>query len=221
MTELINICKDYGKNKGIVHALSDINLKISKGEFLTVTGKSGSGKSTLLNIIGGITKPSSGVYLFEGKHIETYNTKQLALFRKENIGFVVQHFALIDTMSVFNNMALPLKYRGLSPSYIKNTVKRISKKLEIYDKLNNFPYELSGGEKQRVAIGRALAASPDILLADEPTGALDEENGKNILKIFKELNNEGVTVILVTHDKEIASMGSSQIIMKDGNIISG
>lgn len=219
MIELKDICKKYGKNNVYIYALSNINYKINQGDFVTISGKSGSGKSTLLNIIGGITKPTTGKYLFLDKNIDEYNSKELSSFRKDNIGFVLQHFALIDGISVFDNVSLPLKYKNFSNIQIKTMVKDVLERLEISNKINNYPYELSGGEKQRVAIARALVASPKILIADEPTGSLDEKSGKNILGIFNELNNNGVTIVLVTHDPEIADMGSKRIVMRDGKII--
>lgn len=218
MIDLKNIHKTYGKSKAATNALSNINYTIKEGEFITITGKSGSGKSTLLNILGGITKPSLGDYWFCGENISKYTLNELSLFRKENVGFVVQHFALIDNMKVFDNIALPLKYNNYSNNQIRAMVGDVLEKLEISNKIHNYPHELSGGEKQRVAIARAIISSPKILLADEPTGALDERTGKNILNIFKELNNNGTTIVLVTHDKEIADIGSKQIIMRDGKI---
>lgn len=218
MIDLKNIHKTYGKSKGATNALSNINYTIKEGEFITITGKSGSGKSTLLNILGGITKPTSGDYWFCGENVSKYTLNELSLFRKENVGFVVQNFALIDNMKVFDNIALPLKYNNYSNNQIRAMVGDVLEKLEISNKIHNYPYELSGGEKQRVAIARAIISSPKILLADEPTGALDERTGKNILNIFKKLNNNGTTIVLVTHDKEIADIGSKQIIMRDGKI---
>lgn len=218
--ELKDICKTYGSGESEVEALKNINLNVNQGELIAVTGKSGCGKSTLLNIIGGLCLPSSGSYIFEGEEISSYNQDKLSSFRNRNIGFVVQSFALINDMTIFDNIALPLKYAGKKALEINEKVKNLAGKLELSDKIDAFPPELSGGQCQRAAIARAIACDPRVLLADEPTGALDEQTGRNILNIFKSLNANGITVILVTHDLEIASMCRRRIEMKDGAIIS-
>ena len=218
--ELKDICKTYGSGESEVKALKNINLNVNQGELIAVTGKSGCGKSTLLNIIGGLCLPSSGSYIFEGEKISSYNQDKLASFRNRNIGFVVQSFALINDMTIFDNIALPLKYARKKSSEINEKIKNLADKLELSDKIDAFPPELSGGQCQRAAIARAIACDPRVLLADEPTGALDEQTGINILNIFKSLNANGITVILVTHDLEIASMCRRRIEMKDGAIIS-
>lgn len=216
--ELKNICKTFGRGENEVKALKDINIKIEKGELIAITGKSGCGKSTLLNIIGGLSLPSSGAYILEGNKISSYNQDKLASFRNRNIGFVVQSFALINDMTIFDNIALPLKYAGKKSFEINKRVKELTDKMELSDKTSFFPSQLSGGQCQRASIARALACNPRVLLADEPTGALDEQTGKNILNIFKSLNEAGITVIIVTHDLEIASMCNRRIEMKDGAI---
>lgn len=218
--ELKDICKTYGSGESEVKALKNINLNVNQGELIAVTGKSGCGKSTLLNIIGGLCLPSSGSYVFEGEKISSYNQDKLASFRNRNIGFVVQSFALINDMTIFDNIALPLKYARKKSSEINEKIKNLADKLELSDKIDAFPPELSGGQCQRAAIARAIACDPRVLLADEPTGALDEQTGINILNIFKSLNANGITVILVTHDLEIASMCRRRIEMKDGAVIS-
>ena len=217
--KLKNICKTFGRGENEVNALKNINLDINSGELIAITGKSGCGKSTLLNVMGGLSSPSAGSYLFDGEDISSYNQDKLASFRNRNIGFVVQSFALINDMTIFDNIALPLRYAGKRPSEINKSVVELANKLEISDKINFFPSQLSGGQCQRAAIARALACNPRILLADEPTGALDEQTGKNILDIFKSLNEDGMTVIIVTHDLEIASMCNRRIEMKDGAIV--
>ena len=216
--ELKNICKTFGRGENEVNALKDINITIEKGELIAITGKSGCGKSTLLNIIGGLSLPSSGLYTFEGNKISSYNQDKLAYFRNRNIGFVVQSFALINDMTIFDNIALPLKYAGKKSFEINMRVKELTDKMDLSDKTSFFPSQLSGGQCQRASIARALACNPRVLLADEPTGALDEQTGKNILNIFKSLNEGGMTVIIVTHDLEIASMCNRRIEMKDGAI---
>ena len=216
--ELKNICKTFGRGENEVKALKDINITIEKGELIAITGKSGCGKSTLLNIIGGLSLPSSGSYMFEGSKISSYNQDELASFRNRNIGFVVQSFALINDMTIFDNIELPLKYAGKKSFEINKRVEELTDKMELSDKTKFFPSQLSGGQCQRASIARALACNPRVLLADEPTGALDEQTGKNILNIFKSLNEGGMTVIIVTHDLEIASICNRRIEMKDGSI---
>ncbi|MGN1043607.1 MAG: ABC transporter ATP-binding protein [Acutalibacteraceae bacterium] len=216
--ELKNIYKTFGRGENEVKALKDINITIEKGELIAITGKSGCGKSTLLNIIGGLSLPSSGSYMFEGSKISSYNQDELASFRNRNIGFVVQSFALINDMTIFDNIELPLKYAGKKSFEINKRVEELTDKMELSDKTKFFPSQLSGGQCQRASIARALACNPRVLLADEPTGALDEQTGKNILNIFKSLNEGGMTVIIVTHDLEIASICNRRIEMKDGAI---
>ena len=217
---LKGICKTYGKGDGLVTALNPINLDIQKGEMVAIMGKSGSGKSTLLNLIAGLDVPDSGEYIYNGKEINTKNQNKMAKFRRNDVGFVVQHFALIDEYSVQQNIALPLRYGKLKGVSTKKRVKEIAERLEIADKLRKYPSQLSGGQAQRVAIARAIAHKPSLLLADEPTGALDEETGKSIMNLFKEINKEGTTVIVVTHDANVASFCQRTIRLHDGNIIS-
>lgn len=217
--KLENICKKFGSGENEVIALNKINLEVKKGELLAITGKSGCGKSTLLNILGGLCNPTSGEYLFNNDNISKYSQNKLAKFRNDNIGFVVQNFALINDMTVFDNVMLPLKYTYKRIPNKKEVVESLLVKLGIENKAKMTPSKLSGGQCQRVSIARALACNPEVLLADEPTGSLDEETGKNILNIFKELNKSGMTVIMVTHDLDIASLCSRKIEMKDGEII--
>lgn len=217
--KLENICKKFGSGENEVIALNNINLEIKKGELIAITGKSGCGKSTLLNILGGLCNPTSGEYLFNNDNISKYSQNKLAKFRNDNIGFVVQNFALINDMTVFDNVMLPLKYTYKRIPNKKEVVESLLVKLGIENKAKMTPSKLSGGQCQRVSIARALACNPEVLLADEPTGSLDEETGKNILNIFKELNKSGMTVIMVTHDLDIASLCSRKIEMKDGEII--
>ncbi|GAB6085813.1 ABC transporter ATP-binding protein [Alkaliphilus crotonatoxidans] len=213
---LNEINKHYGKDQAKIYALKNISLSIEAGEMIAIVGKSGSGKSTLLNIIGGLDIPNSGQYLFEGKEISGLKPNALAEFRRQNIGFIVQHFALIDDMTIFDNVALPLRYNRLSSTKIKEVVKEILEKMEISDKMNLYPPQLSGGQCQRVAIARALACNPVVLLADEPTGALDEKTSLHILEIFKKLNEQGITIIIATHDKDIANSCKKIIQLNDG-----
>ncbi|AOY77581.1 ABC transporter ATP-binding protein [Clostridium formicaceticum] len=220
MIELKDIDKYYGHGQSKVYALKGISLSIEEGEMVSIVGKSGSGKSSLLNIIGGLDTPDVGEYSFKGNKINGLNPNALAEFRGNNIGFIVQHFALIDDMTVFDNIALPLRYNRISDRKLKETVEYLLDQMELSDKANSYPSQLSGGQCQRVAIARGLACNPSVLLADEPTGSLDEKTGLHILKIFKELNNKGITIIIVTHDDSIADSCKRVIRLSDGMIIS-
>ncbi len=219
MLALKEIHMTYGKGDGAVHALRGVDMEVERGELLAVTGKSGCGKSTLLNILGGVCKPTGGSYFFEGKEVSQFSARQLADFRTQKIGFVVQHFALIQDMTVFQNIALPLRYRGYSRKKIEERVYELLDQFELGGKENTIPPELSGGQCQRTAIARAVAGHPELLLADEPTGALDEETGGKILRIFQELNQGGMTIIIVTHDGEIAAGCRRRVHMRDGMIL--
>lgn len=219
MLALKEIHMTYGKGDGAVHALRGVDMEVERGELLAVTGKSGCGKSTLLNILGGVCTPTGGSYFFEGKEVSQFSARQLADFRNQKIGFVVQHFALIQDMTVFQNIALPLRYRGYSRKKIEERVYELLDQFELDEKENTIPPELSGGQCQRTAIARAIAGHPELLLADEPTGALDEETGGKILRIFQELNQGGMTIIIVTHDGEIAAGCRRRVHMRDGMIL--
>lgn len=219
MIQLDNITVTYGKADSKLDALKQVSITIEDGEFITITGKSGCGKTTLLNVIGGILKPSSGEYYFNKKNVGKFTDPEMAQLRNQGIGFVVQHFALINNMTIYENVALPLRYRKMKLQDIKRAVTAALEKVRIADKCNQYPYQLSGGEKQRASIARAIAADTQIILADEPTGALDEENGHNIMNILKEINTSGKTVIMVTHDNELAEAGTRRINMKDGIIL--
>ena len=186
---------------------------------LAIMGKSGSGKSTLLNLLAGLDTPDDGQYVYNGEEINTKNQNRMAKFRRNGVGFVVQHFALIDEYNVSQNIALPLRYGKLKGVSTKKRIKEIAERLEIGEKLRKYPSQLSGGQAQRVAIARAIAHKPSILLADEPTGALDEETGKSIMNLFKEINKEGTTVVVVTHDANVASYCQRTIRLHDGEIV--
>ncbi len=219
LISLRGICKTYGKGDGLVTALRPIDLDIKKGEMLAIMGKSGSGKSTLLNLLAGLDTPDDGQYIYNGEEINTKNQNKMAKFRRNDVGFVVQHFALIDEYNVSQNIALPLRYGKLKGVSTKKRIKEIAERLEIGEKLKKYPSQLSGGQAQRVAIARAIAHKPSILLADEPTGALDEETGKSIMNLFKEINKEGTTVVVVTHDANVASYCQRTIRLHDGEIV--
>ena len=215
LLSLKNISKYYGKKQQI-KALDGFSAIVQEKEMLALMGKSGSGKSTILNIISGIDLTDSGNYVFEKEDITRKKGDAMTLFRRKNIGIVMQHFALVGDMDCFENIALPLRLEKVNKREIYNRVGEVANKLGIADKLKKLPRELSGGEAQRVAIARAIINKPKLILADEPTGALDEENSLKIMEIFKQLNDEGITLIVVTHDPEVAAKCRRTIWIKDG-----
>lgn len=217
--ELTKIKKEFGKKEGVVKALSGVDMSVRQGEMVAIMGKSGSGKSTLLNIIGGMLSFDSGEYYYDGKIMNSNSKRELVRFRRNEIGFVVQYFALIEDLNVYNNVALPLKYQGYSRKKINTMVRDILEKLDIADKAKAYPDELSGGQKQRVAIARAIVKEPRVILADEPTGALDETTGNVVMDIFRDLNKSGKTIIIVTHDLGIANKCDRIIQIKDGLVV--
>lgn len=214
--ELKGIRKTFGKKEALVEALRGITLTIGEGEMVAIMGKSGSGKSTLLNILGGMMSVDSGEYLYDGKAVNFRNQRELTEFRRNEVGFVVQYFALADDLNVFQNVALPLKYRGVPRKKMKQMVRDALQQLGIADKEKAYPSELSGGQQQRVAIARAVVKQPNVILADEPTGALDEATGEEVQNIFRQLNESGITVIVVTHDRKVAENCDRIIFVKDG-----
>lgn len=219
MIELKNVIKTYGNGEAKVHALNNINIEIERGEFVAIVGPSGSGKSTLLNILGGIDTLSSGTYYLNSKEISSLSSKNMAHLRNDEFGFILQYFGLINDYTVYENVALPLKYSKKKIKNKKELVREMLRKLSIENKENSYPTELSGGQCQRVAIARALINNPNIILADEPTGALDKKTGIQIMEILKQLNEEGKTVIIVSHDENIYSKCNRIIRIEDGNII--
>ncbi len=216
MIEMKEIYKSFGKNDGRVDALRGLSISINDGEMVSIMGKSGSGKSTLLNIMGGMMSYDSGKYIFKEKLVSYSERKQLVNMRRNEIGVVVQYFALAEDLNVYNNVALPLKFKGYSRNKVKKMVMDVLRQLEIEDKAKAYPNELSGGQKQRVAIARAIVKNPNVILADEPTGALDVATGEDVMRIFKKLNEDGKTVIIVTHDYKVASLCNRIIHIKDG-----
>lgn len=216
MIYLENINKTYGSKRGYkTEALKGITAEFESGKMHAIIGKSGCGKSTLLNILGGLTRPDSGEYYFNGKKLNT-NMQAMSLFRRKHIGFIVQNFALINNRSCYENIALAVNDKTKDK---EKRIKAIAKRLGIHDKLDMFPFEMSGGECQRTAIARALVSEPDIILADEPTGSLDSNNSMNIINILREIVNDGTTVILVTHDMSVANKCDRMIEMSDGRLI--
>lgn len=215
MVCLQGIKKSFGKGDSRVEALKGIDLSIKEGEMVAIMGKSGSGKSTLLNILGGLSGIDEGKYFFQGKELDCNKPKELTKFRKNNIGFVVQYFALVDEMTVFQNVAMPLKYQK-KHGQIKERVENALAELEILDKAKSYPVELSGGQQQRVSIARAIVKDAKLILADEPTGALDEATGEKVLNIFEKLHEQGKTIVIVTHDAKVASRCERILYLKDG-----
>ncbi|KEI09691.1 peptide ABC transporter ATP-binding protein [Clostridium sp. K25] len=226
--QLIDITKDYGNKQETVHALNKVNFNIEKGEMIAILGTSGSGKSTLLNLIGCLDRCTNGKYIFDGNNITNYNDKELAIIRNINIGFIFQNFSLITDYNVIENVEIPLLYRNLllsndkklSKHEIKHLALQHLKKVDMDIYANKKVTELSGGQQQRVAIARALVNTPDIILADEPTGSLDKNNSLNIINILKNINNTlNTTIIVVTHDECIAKFCNKIVRMEDGIII--
>jgi putative ABC transport system ATP-binding protein len=219
MIKLSSINKKYVTGQTEISVLKNINLQIEKGEFVGITGPSGSGKSTLLNLIGFIDQSFEGSYQFNHKRIEKYTDNELSRIRNESVGFIFQNFRLIENKSVLENIELPLIYGGESRRKTQAKVEMILDKVGLKDKIEMKPKELSGGQQQRVAIARAMINQPDFIIADEPTGALDSQTSIEIMNIFKTLNNEGVTIILVTHELEMVRYCSRLIQFLDGEII--
>lgn len=210
------IVKSYGTGEGIVHALDGVDLEIAAGELVAVVGASGSGKSTLLHMIGGMDSPTAGSVFFNGKDISKYSKKQKAKYRCENVGIVFQNFKLIEELNVRENIIMPvlIARKKVDEDYYKALVEMLG----LSERQSHLPSELSGGQKQRVAIARALINKPELLLADEPTGNLDKKNSEEIMQIFLGIHKKGKTIVLVTHDREIAEQCQRQIEMSDGKI---
>ncbi|QIK54410.1 ABC transporter ATP-binding protein [Dysgonomonas sp. HDW5A] len=200
-------------------ALNGISMHVTQGEFIAIMGPSGCGKSTLLNILGLLDNPTSGQYLLDGKEVGNLKEKERTQSRKGNIGFVFQSFNLIEEMTVFENVELPLTYLKVKASDRKKRVEETLRKMSISHRANHFPNQLSGGQQQRVAIARAVIANPKLILADEPTGNLDSKNGKDVMDLLTELNQEGATIVMVTHSQHDASFAHRTINLFDGQII--
>jgi len=219
MIQLTGINKHYSMGDSIINALNDINLNIDSHEFVSIVGPSGSGKSTLMNIIGCLDVASSGSYELDGMEVSNMTDDELAEIRNEKIGFVFQKFNLLPKLSSLENVGLPLIYKGLNPKEIDERSIEALKKVGLEDRLNHRPNELSGGQQQRVAIARALVTDPPVILADEPTGALDSKTGIEIMDILKKLHSKGNTIVLITHDNSLAAQAERIVRIQDGKII--
>ncbi|BBD22372.1 ABC transporter ATP-binding protein [Streptococcus constellatus] len=220
LIDLKNVNKSYRNGDQELQVLKDIHLAVEEGEFVAIMGPSGSGKSTLMNIIGMLDRPTSGEYYLEGEEVAKLGEKKLAKVRNQQIGFVFQQLFLLSKLNALQNVELPLIYAGVSQFKRKALAEQYLKKVELEARMHHLPSELSGGQKQRVAIARALVNHPSIILADEPTGALDTKTGEQIMELLTELNREGKTIIMVTHEPEIAAFAKRQIVIRDGVISS-
>ena len=203
-----------------VPALDGVSLSIGRGEYVAVIGPSGSGKSTLMNILGGLDRPTSGSYGFEGEDVGEFSDDELADFRRRMIGFVFQSFQLLPRLTALQNVELPMVYAGIGRSERRARASELLERVGLGSRMSHKPTQLSGGQQQRVAIARSLANRPDLLLADEPTGALDTHTGEEVLKLFEELNADGLTLAVVTHDPEVAEMAHRRVSFRDGHIVS-
>lgn len=206
----------FGSNQ--VKALSDVSFSVEQGEYVAIMGESGSGKTTLLNILASLDKPTSGEVLLNGKNIVSIKEKEISTFRRNNLGFVFQDFNLLDTFSLKDNIFLPLVLSGKKFNEMNELLQPLAKKLGISDLLEKYPYEVSGGQKQRAAIARALITNPQLILADEPTGALDSHASDELLQLFQDINNEGQTIVMVTHSTKAASSAKRVLFIKDGKV---
>lgn len=216
--EVKNVKKIYETKKVKTEALSNVNFSVSRGEFIAIMGESGSGKTTLLNIIATLDKPSEGSVFINENNISKLKESDIASFRRNELGFVFQDFNLLDTFSNKDNIFLPLVLSGKNYKEMNTRLNQIKDVLGISQLLDKYPYEISGGQKQRIAIARAIISNPSLLLADEPTGALDSSSSENILKLFTKINNDGQTVLMVTHSIRAASYASRVLFIKDGTV---
>lgn len=216
-----NACKSYVMGDETLKVLNNITLKVPKGQFVAIIGPSGSGKSTFMNFIGCLDKVDSGTYILDGMDVRDLNDNKLSEIRNKKIGFIFQQFNLLSKLSALENVELPLIYRGMSSSERKKRAIEALKKVGLENRKNHLPTQLSGGQQQRVAIARAIVTDPEILLCDEPTGALDTKTSKEIMELIKELNNEGRTIVMITHDLNVASQAKRQIRIKDGTLYEG
>ncbi len=221
MIELVNIHRNFQVGDQTVHALDDVTLNIDAGEYVSIMGPSGSGKSTLLNLLGLLDQPSSGTYRLNGQDVTSLGNLRQAQVRNREIGFVFQMFHLVPRLTAAENVELPLLLAGLEPEQRRPRVARALDELHLTDRSHHKPEQLSGGQRQRVAIARATVTKPNVLLADEPTGNLDHKSGQDVIHILEELNDRGITLIVVTHDPEIGRRAQRQLRMMDGRLVDG
>ncbi|OIJ17185.1 macrolide ABC transporter ATP-binding protein [Anaerobacillus alkalilacustris] len=219
MINLQSVSKTYRLGLENVHVLKNISLFVNQGDFLAIMGPSGSGKSTLMNIIGCLDQPTSGTYQFEGIDITAYNDVELSKVRNQFIGLVFQQFQLLPRLTALKNVELPMIYAGFSKKERKEMALEALTKVGLANRVHHLPNELSGGQKQRVAIARALVNNPRVILADEPTGALDTKTSESIMELLTQLNREGTTILIVTHEQEVAAFTEKTIIVRDGEIV--
>ncbi len=218
---MTDIHKIYPLGDEELHVLRDINLRIEQGEYLSILGPSGSGKSTLMNIIGCLDTPTRGSYILHGRQVDDMNEKELARLRSKEIGFVFQNSQLLPRLTAQQNVELPLIYADVSTKERKRRAKEMLERVGLSDRMEHYPNQLSGGQQQRVAIARALVGNPSILLADEPTGALDQKTGRQVMQLFQSLNDEGRTVIMITHDMNVAANARRTVHIIDGELTEG
>ena len=219
VASLEKVSKTYGKDNLIVQALDKVSLDIYKGDYLAVMGASGSGKSTAMNILGCLDRPSSGQYKLNGMSVENLEDDELADLRNKKLGFVIQQFHLLSDATALENVILPMIYAGISPSKRVIKAKEALNKVGLKERINNRPNQLSGGQQQRVAIARAIINEPSLLLADEPTGALDSKTTEDVLDLFDKLHSSGITIVLVTHEDEVANRAKKIARFKDGKLV--
>ena len=217
--EMRDICKDYPMGKSVAHILKNVNLDVEEGEYLAIMGPSGSGKTTLMNLIGCLDVPTSGSYLLGGRDVTTCNNKQLAEVRNKELGFVFQSFNLLPKLTALENVALPLLYGGVKKAERLERARAALETVGLSDRVDHRPDQLSGGQCQRVAIARAIVGNPKLLLADEPTGALDSHTGREVLGMLQQLHRQGNTVVLITHDNSIAVQAQRIIRLEDGRVV--
>ena len=220
MIQIKNLTKVYKVGKQDLYVLNNVNVQIDNGEFVAIMGPSGSGKSTLMNVIGCLDQATSGKYLLAGEDISSYDDNKLSKVRNASIGFVFQQFQLLPRLTALRNVELPMIYAGISKKERQERAEQALQKVGLGDRINHLPNELSGGQKQRVAIARAIVNEPKLILADEPTGALDTKTSAAIMELFGQLHREGATIVLVTHEQEIAEYANRTILVRDGYIVS-
>lgn len=219
LIEFNGIYKIYKMGDTVVRAADNISFKIYKGEFVAVVGQSGSGKTTCMNIIGCLDVPTSGTYYLKGENVADKNDDELAVIRNRTIGFIFQQYNLLPKLNALENVELSMLYAGMSNAEMRSRALKSLERVGLSNKINNFPNQLSGGQQQRVSIARALAGNPSVILADEPTGALDSKTGKEVLELLKRLNEEGNTIVLISHDNAIARQANRIIRLEDGKVI--